>query len=612
MSTPTGREGNDVAAGRRATLGLEYYNEEEDFIEEDESSREEEQEARSTTGATLAKASEAVGVLARKGLPRTADNSALGLPSARRGSVLLVTRSEEAGMVQVRSVHPSTVLGSYEVIYPSDFRDHGMPAVPKIPWGTFQGEVAVEVEPNPAKAGQGQATAYTGTWLAAGTAKFRAARAAGVGPEPVRSWSVERFLRGLRYDLFPAATEPSPAALEVGGGEPAPARWVSPEWLARFEGLAQVLGGFELAPASAGPPASVKISVARVRELLGWILPAWAEALAGAEMLELSELHSVFQSLDWEVKGSFSTQALATAPMSVPGSCDPATDPRARFFREHRFPGFSPAPHSRRRSGAAQLDPPAAGGMGLFGASPGAATAATAEAAAAAAVGAAVAATAGSRSRDPRLRTTHLGAGLGLGDNLSNPLPPAAQILPAPPAQPSPLSGLDLANPAAVQAAIRALQVMQAQQAPSTPVQLRCPPGLPPSCTGGGYTGCVGGAHTELPFHGAALPGYGTAPGGMGGLHADPDSITRPPLSSPAIPLFQDCTYGQSEGDSSARSAAETEEEGANEGAAPAGSQADYFARLKYAGVAALSNGQPGSPSAARILRHLLKVPPAG
>jgi hypothetical protein len=152
-------------------------------------------------------------------------------------------------MVQVRSVHPSTVLGLYEVIYPSDFRDRGMPAVPTIPWGTFQGEVAVEVEPNPAKAGQGQAAARAGTWLAPGTAKFRAARATGVGPEPARSWSVERFLRGLRHDPFPtpATTGHSPAALEVGGGEPAAARWVSSEWLAGIEVLAQLthagLGG---------------------------------------------------------------------------------------------------------------------------------------------------------------------------------------------------------------------------------------------------------------------------------------------------------------------------------------------------------------------------------
>ena len=65
-----------------------------------------------------------------------------------------------------------------------------------------------------------------------------------------------------------------------------------------------------------------------MRELLGWILPAWAVALVGAETLEQSDLHSIFQSLDWEVKGSFSQQAMAAAPMSVPGSSDPATDPR--------------------------------------------------------------------------------------------------------------------------------------------------------------------------------------------------------------------------------------------------------------------------------------------
>ena len=159
----------------RSTLGLEHYNpeEEEDDIEEDESSREEEQEARSTAGATTAKASEAVGILARKGLPRSAENVALGLPSARRGSVLLVTGSEEAGMVKVRSAHPSTVLGLYEVIFPSDFRDYGMPAAPKIPWGAFQGEVAVEVEPNPAKAGQGQVKGKLLHTLAAGWPRAR-------------------------------------------------------------------------------------------------------------------------------------------------------------------------------------------------------------------------------------------------------------------------------------------------------------------------------------------------------------------------------------------------------------------------------------------------------
>jgi hypothetical protein len=143
-------------------------------------------------------------------------------------------------MVQVRSVHPSTVLGMYEVVSPTDFRDHGTSVAPKIPWGAFQGEVAVEVEPHPAKAGQGQATAYTGSWLAKGTAKFRTAQAAGAAVEPARSWSVEQLLRGLRHDLFPtsATAGSSTAALEAGGGEPAPARWISPQWLARFECLA--------------------------------------------------------------------------------------------------------------------------------------------------------------------------------------------------------------------------------------------------------------------------------------------------------------------------------------------------------------------------------------
>ena len=349
-------------------------------------------------------------------------------------------------MVKVRSVHPSTVLGLYEVIIPSDFRDHGMPAVPKIPWGAFQGEVAVEVEPNPAKAGQGQATAYTGSWLASGTAKFRAAQAAGVVPELARSWSVERFLRGLRYDLFPApaTTGPSPT-LDVGGGEPAPARWVSPQWLAEFASLAQVLGGFELTPSPAEPPASAKIRVARVRELVGWILPAWATALAGAETLDQSGLHSVFQSLDWEIQGSFSQEALAAAPMSVPGSSDPATDPRAQFFRARRFPGFSPAPPSKQRSAGAGVAPPAAGGFGLFGATPGAAAAAAAEAAAAAARVAAAAAATRSQTRDPRLGAAQFAASVSPGGGFFGHVPPPAQFQPPPPGpNPRPWAGSTL------------------------------------------------------------------------------------------------------------------------------------------------------------------------
>ena len=443
-------------------------------------------------------------------------------------------------MVKVRSVHPSTVLGMYEVIILSDFRDHGMPAVPKIPWGAFQGEVAVEVEPNPAKAGQGQATAYTGSWLASGSAKFWAAQAAGVVPELARSWSVERFLRGLRYDLFPApaTTGPSPT-LDVGGGEPAPARWVSPQWLAEFASLAQVLGGFELTPSPAEPPASAKIRVARVRELVGWILPAWATALAGAETLDQSGLHSIFQSLDWEIQGSFSQEALAAAPMSVPGSSDPATDPRAQFFRARRFPGFSPAPPRRQSSAGAEVAPPAAGGFGLFGATPGAAAAAAAEAAAAAARVAAAAATTRSQLRDPRLGAAQPAAGVSPGGGLFGHVPPPAQFQPPPYAQPSPLGGLNLADPSAVQAAIQALQALQAQQPPSTPARLGVPPGLPPSCTGGSYPGCGGGMYTALPFHGAAMPrGHGIFPGHTGGLHTSPGDHTRPPLSSPAIPFF--------------------------------------------------------------------------
>ena len=57
MTTPTGEAEAGDAAVLRSTLGLDVYNDEEDDIEEDESSREEEQEARSTAGATLAKAS---------------------------------------------------------------------------------------------------------------------------------------------------------------------------------------------------------------------------------------------------------------------------------------------------------------------------------------------------------------------------------------------------------------------------------------------------------------------------------------------------------------------------------------------------------------------------
>ena len=57
-----------------------------------------------------------------------------------------------------------------------------------------------------------------------------------------------------------------------------------------------------------------------MQELLGWILPAWAAALDRAETLEQSVLHSVFQSLDWEVRGSCSREALAADGLSVPGS----------------------------------------------------------------------------------------------------------------------------------------------------------------------------------------------------------------------------------------------------------------------------------------------------